>query len=414
MLNNRPMEMFSELNNPVSGEFTMVNREWDLILVGGGLANGLIAWHLRQRRPELRVLLLEAGEKAGGNHTWSFHQADLTPEQHAWIAPLVSYRWPGYEVRFPAFTRTLSGGYLSIISEHFADALANTLGESLLTSAEVATLSPQTVTLVNGRILTAGAVIDGRGYRPDARLTTGAQAFLGQLWRLRQPHGLTQPILMDATVDQQQGYRFVYTLPFSPTELLIEDTSYVDRATFDNDRARRQIRVYAGEQGWQLESLLREEEGILPIMLAGEHRAFWAAQRRQPCSGLRAGLFHATTGYSLPLAVRLAEAIAGQPDLRAAALFPLIHGFARQQWREQRFFRLLNRMLFLAGQPENRWRVMQRFYALNDGLIARFYAGQPTLADRVRILTGKPPVPPGEAILAALKQTSRLRAFKHG
>ena len=31
----------------------------DLILVGGGLANGLLALRLRQQRPELRVLLLE-------------------------------------------------------------------------------------------------------------------------------------------------------------------------------------------------------------------------------------------------------------------------------------------------------------------------------------------------------------------
>ena len=29
----------------------------DLILVGGGLANGLLALRLRQQRPELRVLL---------------------------------------------------------------------------------------------------------------------------------------------------------------------------------------------------------------------------------------------------------------------------------------------------------------------------------------------------------------------
>ena len=29
----------------------MSKPDWDLILAGGGLANGLIAWRLRQRRP---------------------------------------------------------------------------------------------------------------------------------------------------------------------------------------------------------------------------------------------------------------------------------------------------------------------------------------------------------------------------
>ncbi|HBZ76229.1 MAG TPA: lycopene cyclase, partial [Leclercia adecarboxylata] len=78
---------------------------WDIILVGGGLANGLIALRLRQQRPALRVLLLEADSQPGGNHTWSFHEGDITPDQHRWIAPLVAHRWQGYDVRFPRLNR---------------------------------------------------------------------------------------------------------------------------------------------------------------------------------------------------------------------------------------------------------------------------------------------------------------------
>lgn len=391
----------------------MTAPSFDLILAGGGLANGLIAWRLRQQRPELKVLLLEAGPLPGGNHTWSFHEGDLTPAQHRWIAALVSHRWQGYDVRFPALSRGLEGGYYSITSDHFAAALGAALGDSVQTGARVSSLTSESVTLEDGCTLTAGAVIDGRGYRPDGNLTTGSQSFLGQLWRLRRPHGLTRPILMDATVDQNGGYRFVYTLPFSATELLIEDTHYVDAARLDPDRARENIRRYADRQGWQLAALLREEQGDLPIMLAGDVRGFWQQRRGQPCSGLRAGLFHATTGYSLPHAVRLADAVAALPDITAAGVHSLIHGYALRQWRAQRFFRVLNRMLFLAGEPDRRWQVMQRFYTLNDGLIARFYAGQLTLADKARILAGKPPVPVGEAMLAILQLTPRLRAFHH-
>jgi len=89
---------------------------WDIILAGGGLANGLIALRLRQLQPALRVLLLEADSKPGGNHTWSFHEGDITPEQHRWVAPLVAHRWQGYDVRFPDLNRTLAGDYLSISS----------------------------------------------------------------------------------------------------------------------------------------------------------------------------------------------------------------------------------------------------------------------------------------------------------
>ena len=63
-----------------------------------------------------------------------------------------------------------------------------------------------------------------------------------------------------------------------------------------------------------------------------------------------------------------------------------------EYWRRTRFYRALNRMLFLAARPRERRKVMQRFYGLNDGLIARFYAGRSTLFDKTRILAGKPPV----------------------
>ncbi|QHM76863.1 hypothetical protein C7M52_02849 [Mixta theicola] len=389
----------------------MSGQPWDLILVGGGLANGLIAWRLRQRQPQLRLLLLEAEQQAGGNHTWSFHQGDITPAQHAWLAPLVAHRWTGYEVRFPALTRKLDGDYLSITSAHFARQLGEALGDSLRCGAAVSAVTPTEVTLADGQQLRAAAVIDGRGYRPCAHLQVGLQAFLGQQWRLSEPHGLTRPLLMDATVDQSAGYRFVYTLPLSPVELLIEDTHYIDRATLDITRARRQIVDYAAAQGWQLAQLQREEQGNLPITLTGDCRAFWRQAAGQPCSGLRAGLFHSTTGYSLPQAVALADLLADRRDFSAEPLFAAIRDYAIRQWRRQRFFRLLNRMLFLAGRADERWRVMQRFYRLNDGLIARFYAGQLTLADKARILTGKPPVPVGAAFRAVMKQTSRLRAF---
>ena len=386
---------------------------WDIILVGGGLANGLIALRLRQQCPALRVLLLEADSQPGGNHTWSFHEGDITPDQHRWIAPLVAHRWQGYDVRFPRLNRTLAGEYLSITSARFAAVLKETLGESLQTDAVVTDITPEVVTLADGTRLRASAVIDGRGYTPDKHLNTGSQSFLGQQWRLRQPHGLTRPILMDATVNQQGGYRFVYTLPISATELLIEDTHYIDAARLHLSAARQNIADYARQQGWCLESLIREEQGHLPIMLAGDFPAYWQARDKQPCSGLRAGLFHATTGYSLPHAVALADAIAGSAEFSAAAVFSVIHRYALHQWHAQRFFRTLNRMLFLAGDADKRWQVMQRFYSLNEGLIARFYAGQLNLADKARILAGKPPVPVGEAMLAILKLTPRMRAFHH-
>ncbi|SFC56210.1 lycopene beta-cyclase CrtY [Massilia yuzhufengensis] len=377
--------------------------DYDLVLAGGGLANGLLAWRLRSVRPELRILLLEGGERIGGNHTWSFHDSDLTQEQQAWIAPLVSHRWPCYQVAFPELARTLEGGYASIASSDFARVIEAALGPCLRTGARIARLTPTSVLLASGETIHAHAVIDGRGMRPAARLSLGYQTFLGQELRLAAPHGLAAPVIMDATVQQQGGYRFVYLLPFGPDRVLVEDTHYVDTAAWEPERLRTNIAAYVRTRGWQVLEVLREEQGSLPIVLAGDFDGFWADLAGQPSSGLRAGLFHPTTGYSLPHAVRLSERIAALPDLAAPALFDAIQDEARREWQGQRFYRLLNRMLFLAGRPEQRWRVMQRFYRLPAPLIARFYAGRLHLADKIRLLSGKPPVPVLQALSAARK-----------
>ncbi|WP_285349852.1 lycopene beta-cyclase CrtY [Pseudomonas sp. ME-P-057] len=376
---------------------------YDLILAGGGLANGLIAWRLKQLRPELRVLCIEEQPHMGGNHTWSFHEGDLSAEQHRWLQPLVVQRWAAYDVHFPQRSRRLNSGYASITSERFADVIQADLGDALRTGQRITRLTPSAVVMESGEQLQALAVIDGRGVQPTVNMVLGQQAFLGQLLRLRAPHGLTAPIIMDARVAQYQGYRFVYVLPFTADTLLIEDTHYVDQHSFSAAQLRQHVAEYAAAQGWEIAECLREEQGVLPITLAGDFAGFWREAAGQPRSGLRAGLFHCTTGYSLPHAVRLADWIAAQPSLNAEALDRGIRAMAQQAWNSQRFYRLLNRMLFLAGRPANRWQVMQRFYGLSEGLISRFYAGRSTLADKLRVLTGKPPVPINEAVKAAVR-----------
>jgi lycopene beta-cyclase len=68
---------------------------------------------------------------------------------------------------------------------------------------------------------------------------------------------------------------------------------------------------------------------------------------------------------------------------------------------------MLNKMLFRAALPHERYKVLERFYTLGPSLIQRFYAGQSSAADKVRILSGKPPVPIGKAIKALGKQPRR-------
>lgn len=383
----------------------------DVILVGGGLANGLIAWRLRQSRPGLRMLLVEQGETLGGNHTWSFYENDLTPAQLAWLQPMVVSHWPGYEVRFPTHGRRLDTGCYSISSERFHEVLSQALGDAVMLGAPVRIVDRNTVQL-GDLTLKAGVVIDGRGQEASLHMRCAYQKFVGREVLLDAPHGQAVPIIMDATVAQGDGFRFVYTLPFDTRRILIEDTYYSSDPGLDRAVVGDNIDAYIAARGWKATSVVREETGVLPIALSGDIEAFWRdKQENLPCSGLRAGLFHATTGYSLPYAVRLADLVAGLETLDADTVYQATRTFSVRQWRRQGFMRLLNRMLFYAAPPLQRYRVLQRFYKLPQQLIERFYAAQLTWLDRLRILTGKPPVPVLSAFRAAM-QTGKEASSK--
>ena len=368
-----------------------------LILAGGGLANGLIAYRLSRKRPEISVRLVEGGDTLGGRHTWSFFDTDVGSVGD-WISVFVAKSWSAYEVRFPKRRRRLGNLYRSITSERFHHVLTAELGDRVILNARIERLGADWVLLADGRRLTANLVIDGRGPAASPDLILGYQKFLGQTVRLAAEHGLDAPIIMDATVDQLEGYRFLYVLPWDARVLLIEDTRYTDGADLDRDDLRRGIAAYARSRGWTIDAVLEEEEGVLPVALGGDIEAHWRRADGAALSGLRAALFHPTTGYSLPDAVALADAICGLAAVDAGSVERLIRERSIRLWHDRAFFRLLNRLLFRAARPGERYQVLERFYGLPEVLIARFYAARLTGLDKLRILSGKPPVPIGAAL----------------
>ena len=372
----------------------------DVAIVGGGLAGGLIALALRTRRPDVDIRLIEPG-RIGGEHVWSFFSSDVA-EDDRWLAtPLVSHSWRGYDITFPAHRRTLTAGYFSIESERFATVVGERLAPGQLLADKAIALGAGAVVLAGGDRVEAGGVIDARGAADMSMLDLGWQKFVGRELVLASPHGVERPTVMDATVEQIDGYRFVYCLPFAENRMFVEDTYYSDTPDIDHAALTGRIDDYAAAQGWQVESVAREERGALPVAIGGDFEAFWRAGGAMTAkAGLRAGLFHPTTGYSLPDAIRLAAAIAKADDLSSAALHDLTYGMAKHAWAKRGFYRMLDTMLFRAAAPHERYRILERFYRLKPALIGRFYAGQSTLMDKARILTGKPPIPIPRAIRA--------------
>jgi lycopene beta-cyclase len=364
-------------------------KDADYILVGGGLQNGLVALALAAQRPDARVVMIERGDAIGGNHTWCFHADDVPDGAAAWIDPLVVARWDGYDVAFPMHRRTVASAYACVSSQRLAARITEVLGSRVLLRTTADHVDARRVVVRDGAgrswAIDGDVVIDARGPDRAVPIACGWQKFLGRELVLAAPHGLARPILMDATLPQRDGFRFMYVLPLAADRLLVEDTYFSDGSYLDVEKLRREIGSYVATRGWAVTSVAREETGVLPMP--------WQMATPEPCAPLVAGYaggwFHPVTGYSFPIAARLAALVASLP---AGALFgPELAAFAAAHARQLVFAQRLSHMLFRWFSPEQRHHVLARFYRLPEGSIRRFYALQLTATDRARMFAGAPP-----------------------
>lgn len=384
---------------------TPIKNQYDLAIAGGGLAGGLIALALNKLRPELDIALIEAEDSFGGNHIWSFFDSDIE-EDHRWLLePLISRSWESYDVHFPKYSRSLNSGYNSIESANLDRELEARLPKTALKSGlRIKRLKSGLVKLDDGNEIAANAILDVRGGGDISALEYGWQKFCGQMLRLEEPHGLDRPVIMDATVDQIDGYRFVYCLPFGKNEIFVEDTYYSDTKEIDQEALTNRIAEYADQQDWVIEKIMHSESGQLPVLYGGDFTKFWASNKGPDArAGVRAALVQPITSYSLPMAVKTAMIIADMPKVTQKKLDTVLKDLAFQHWSNGKFYRMLCAMMFKAAKPEKRYLTLEHTYAKDEALIERFYAGKTTKMDQAALLSGKPPVPITKAIPVMLK-----------
>lgn len=365
----------------------------DVIIVGAGLSGCLMAWFLKQRHPHLRVQIFEKSQDLPLNRTWSFHLSDVS-ENYSTINSLISKEWADHSVHFSSYGKRLSGGYAAIKPHDLSAKIKHQFLEDILFGQEVVSCSENSIQTADGIIHKADCIIDARGAEP-LNQNCGYQKFLGLHLKLKSAHGLNHPTIMDATVEQRDGYRFMYVLPWSDSELLIEDTYYSESPKLNCESLKQEVLNYALAKGWQAENVIAIETGVLPIPFSETSDKL---RNNAAVIGTRGGFFHPVTGYSLPDAVKIADRISSLKTLNTAAACQVLTGYSKEQYWQKRYFYLLNRLLFQAARPSERFKIFERFYSLPESLIANFYRSSLSNTQKIRILSGKPPVPVSEAL----------------
>jgi lycopene beta-cyclase len=356
-----------------------------LLIAGGGLAGCLAALAIAKARPEIPLLLVEEGESFGGSHIWSFYDEDVAEEDRWLLDPLGAQAWQGYYVSFPGQSRKFKAGYNSVRSAQLDAAVRAALRpDQYRLGTKVVAVRDNELVLLGGEKIKADGALDARGAANLSMLELGWRKFVGREFLFARPHKVDRPVLMDATVEQMDGFRFFQCLPFNETRMLIEDCRYSDNPDLAADAAER-IDAYIELRGWKKRRIQREEQGALPVALGGDFGGFWrVGGARVAKLGLRGGFFHPTTGYTLPDAVRTAVMLSQQRDFTGAMLHDLFEQEAAALWRKREAYRAFNSALFQAP-PEDRRAVFEAFYELDPALISRFHSGGLGMLDRMKL-----------------------------
>lgn len=345
-----------------------------IVILGGGLWGGLLAYRLAQIQPEVEFLLYERNSTLGGNKTWFFHESELEQEDLQWMAPFIDRSWDFHQVHFPEKSRQFEGKYHSISSDRFHQKILDRIPHKVKLNNELP------LELAVGE---SSFVIDARN---DCLIKNSAfQKYMSLEVELEHEHGLKGPIIMDAVVTQKDGYRFMSYLPLSDKNLLVRDTRYSHQDEINLQELRSDINEVLVNRNWHIKRVLREENNLIPVPLSAP-----LVQEEGKVVSL-AGLFHDTTGDSLVPAINLIDKMV-KSSFRLGELKKITHNFRKKHENQRRFFRFINRMMFELYNPKDRYRIFQHVYHLPENVLHRFYRGELKMWDKSRFIMGENPL----------------------
>jgi len=367
----------------------------EVLILGAGLSGVLTALALRRAHIDLPIRILDRASGPGDlpERTWSFHHTDLVSSRiRDWVTrQLPTRNWSHYEVSFPTLgTRRFESGYGSLRSKDLLDE-AVFQGIIFEWSSVVESVRDDQIVLEGGKVRSASVVIDARGQIEGLERQCGYQKFVGLDLELEEPHGLTGPVLMDARCLQSDGYRFFYLLPWSERTLLVEDTHYSDTPGISLTDYQNEILHYAEAKGWRVKHVLRRESGVLPVPFFSSRQGVHVSSSSLVI-GVRSGFYHPVTAYSFSWVCQTIETLLNENDLSPSGVRRALRKVRWDHSCKSSFYFYLNRVLFRAIAPEERFRVLEKFHALSNSIVQRFYSSSNTWGDRVKILATRPPV----------------------
>lgn len=281
------------------------------IILGGGCSGLSLALALAKQDPSKEILILESRKDYIPDRTWCFWNVSTHPFEN-----LIDSKWKRWQVRF-------QGQMHSMQSDHYeyhmlpSSRFYNEVMEQIQKNPKITHLPDAHVSRVweDGTLIKmqsskgdfeSSDVFDSR---PETNPSSLYQHFLG--WHVAVDHPVFDPeeiVLMDFDVDQTKGLAFMYLLPFSPYDALLEST-YISPEIHSNTVYEHDIRDYLSARfGLKTYRICRKERGVLPLRIPVSPEI----SRVIPI-GAKAGWMRASTGYAfLPIQEGIDSILSGK------------------------------------------------------------------------------------------------------
>lgn len=395
---------------------------YDYIFAGAGLAGLTLATEMAERPAfrNRRMLLIDRDDKTRNDRTWCFWASESEP-----LPPVVFQRWEKCHFYSPGFASLLDFSpyrYHMIRGSDFyqwaKSRLASHAGIDLV-RADVLQIDAQNGTVdtsagrfqgdmvFNSALVKKELVPSQNALFPSPFSVSGSAKALNAIYLLQHFKGWVvrakqaafdpeHPTFMDFRVSQQGETRFVYVLPFSVTEALVEFTVF-SPALLPPDAYDEALAVYL-RQYLQLHdfTVVEEEFGVIPM-------TDWSFGPRREGRvfhiGTAGGFVKASSGYAFLRTQRRLRAFldhweqTGRPD--------------ESLLRSQKRFRILDSIFLrvLADRGELGHDVFRRlFQRLPAPTVLRFLDEDATFADILRVVSAPPVLP---FLVAAFRQIPR-------
>lgn len=347
----------------------------DVLILGGGLAGLSLAYRLAKKG--VNITLLEKRKEYVNDRTWCFWNTQDHPFEH-----LVEHRWHRWQIGYNGKKCSYSSPgyeYQMIPSMTFYEAMTNHLNSLPHVSIHMGVDVHQVVChKTYHEAITSHGVFKAKiGYdsRPSKIESSLYQHFYGWHVRLDQPaFDPSEVILMDFEGDQSKGIHFMYLLPFSPEEALIEPT-FISAKPLEKSHYEQCMKDYLGKRfGINSYAIIREEKGVLPLTTRFQQ----SSSPHLVCVGANGGWTRSSSGYAF-LAIQ-------------DAIEQLLQGSMKSKTYE----RFLDRtfLSFINNHPGLAPQLFATLFEKNDpGSLIRFLSGRSSILETLEVISSLPKWP---------------------